>query len=282
MNRIVKAISLLRTNDNHEALSYLSPPNQIRISHCWLSLTVATVFADLHPTHVRLRSGHREAQSLCANDKGQHRVDADLPRRPRLYRSAELAKSSRKVQRLHQGLSKRQRSRRRTLLVWLRSAETGPKRRSSRSAHSINQQVSEFELASAKHRRCSSCSVDKADVEQALDRDNCEIKILALQSLFQADQERAIGIVTEALRANPAQCQGFQAAAVSMLGSHGGPRVVPILLDIARSNPDLKLRLTAIKRLGEQHSEQVTDELIKIYDADQDQGNPCPDSARAR
>jgi HEAT repeat protein len=108
----------------------------------------------------------------------------------------------------------------------------------------------------------------KAEVEQALERDNCEIKILALQSLFQADQERAIGIVTEALRANPGQCTGFQAAAVSMLGSHGGPRVVPILLDVARSNPDPKLRLTAIKRLGEQHSDQVTDELIKIYDAD--------------
>src|SRR5829696_4355672 len=108
----------------------------------------------------------------------------------------------------------------------------------------------------------------KADVEQALDRDNCEIKMLALQSLFQADQERAIGIVTEALRATPNQCQGFQAAAVSMLGSHGGPRVVPILLDIARSNPDSRLRLTAIKRLGEQNNDQVATELIKLYDAD--------------
>jgi HEAT repeat protein len=108
----------------------------------------------------------------------------------------------------------------------------------------------------------------KADVEQALDRDNCEIKILALQSLFQADQDRAIGIVTDALRTAPAQCPGFQAAAVSMLGSHGGPRVVPLMLDIARSNPDLKLRLTAIKRLGEQRNDQVTGDLIKIYDAD--------------
>lgn len=108
----------------------------------------------------------------------------------------------------------------------------------------------------------------KADVEQALDRDNCEIKILALQSLFQADKERAIGIVTDALRAAPTQCQGFQAAAVSMLGSNAGPRAVPLLLDIARSNPDLKLRLTAIKRLGEQHNDQVAGELIKLYDAD--------------
>lgn len=108
----------------------------------------------------------------------------------------------------------------------------------------------------------------KAEVDQALERDDCEIKILALQSLFQADEERAIGIVTEALRANPVKCQGFQAAAVSILGSHGGPRVAPILLDIARSNPDPKLRLTAIRRLGESKNDQVIDELIKIYDAD--------------
>jgi HEAT repeat protein len=108
----------------------------------------------------------------------------------------------------------------------------------------------------------------KADVDQALARDNCEIKILALQSLFQADEERAIAIVMEALKANPNPCPGFQAAAVSLLGAHGGARATPILLDIARSNADPKLRLTAIKRLGDQHSDQITDELIKLYDAD--------------
>ncbi|HEX2269934.1 MAG TPA: HEAT repeat domain-containing protein [Pyrinomonadaceae bacterium] len=107
----------------------------------------------------------------------------------------------------------------------------------------------------------------QAAVDDAIKRDNCEIKILALQSLFQADEERAIGIVTEALKSNP-PCVGFQAAAVSMLGSHRNPRVIPLLLEIARSNPDQKLRLTAIKRLGDQRSEQVTDELIKLYDAD--------------
>jgi HEAT repeat protein len=105
-------------------------------------------------------------------------------------------------------------------------------------------------------------------VQQVRDRDNCEIKILALQSLFQADEERAIGIITEALKANPAPCQNFQAAAVTILGSRRSPRATPILLDIARSNPDLKLRLTAIRRLGDQHDEQVTEELLKLYDAD--------------
>ncbi len=107
------------------------------------------------------------------------------------------------------------------------------------------------------------------EVNNALNRDNCEIKMLALQSLFQADQERAITIATEAIKANPQQCPGFPAAAVSMLGSHAGARAIPLLIEIARSNPDQKLRLTAIKRLGEQRSDQITDELIKIYDADQ-------------
>src|SRR5688572_4753702 len=106
-------------------------------------------------------------------------------------------------------------------------------------------------------------------VQQALDRDNCDIKILALQSLYQADEERAIGIITEALKANPAPCQGFQAAAVSILGSRrSSPRAIPILLEIARTNPDLKLRITAIRVLGNQHDEQLTEELIKLYDAD--------------
>jgi len=110
---------------------------------------------------------------------------------------------------------------------------------------------------------------EKALVDQEMIKENCEIKILALQSLFQADEERAIALVTESLKATPpAQCQGFQAAALSMLGSHGGPRVVPLLLDIARNNADQKLRLTAIRRLGEQRNDQVTDELIKMYDAD--------------
>jgi HEAT repeat protein len=106
------------------------------------------------------------------------------------------------------------------------------------------------------------------DVTNALNRDNCEIKILALQSLFQADQDRAITYVTEVLKANSTQCPGLPSAAVSLLGSHAGARAVPMLLEIARSNPDLKLRMTAVRRLGEQHTEPIADELAKLYDVD--------------
>jgi HEAT repeat protein len=104
-------------------------------------------------------------------------------------------------------------------------------------------------------------------VDEALSRENCEIKVLALPSLFQADPERAITFVSDALKTT-SPCPGFQAAAVSLLGSHGKGRVVPLLIEVARSNPDLKVRLTAIRWLGDQHTDQVADELARLYDAD--------------
>lgn len=105
-------------------------------------------------------------------------------------------------------------------------------------------------------------------IKQALDHDDCEIKTLALQSLFEADEDRAIGFVSEVLKANATGCPSLKYAAVSLLGSHGGQRSVPMLLEIARTQSDLRLRLTAIKRLGEQESETIAEELAKLYDAD--------------
>jgi HEAT repeat protein len=106
-------------------------------------------------------------------------------------------------------------------------------------------------------------------VQQALDQNNCEIKILALQSLFQANEDRAIAFVSEVLQSNAeATCPGIKAAAVSLLGSHGGARATPILLNLARQQGDLKLRLTAIRRLGEQNGDAIADELVKLYEAD--------------
>ena len=109
-------------------------------------------------------------------------------------------------------------------------------------------------------------------IQQALDRNNCEIKMLALQSLFQADEDRAINFVNEVLQSNAeATCPGIKAAAVSLLGSHGGPRATPILLNIARQPGDMKLRLTAIRRLGEDNGDAIADELVKLYEADKTQ-----------
>ena len=101
-----------------------------------------------------------------------------------------------------------------------------------------------------------------------LNREDCEIKILALQSLLEANEEKALTYVSDVLKSNSSDCPSLKYAAVSLLGSHGGPRSAPVLMDIARNQTDLKLRLTAIKRLGEQNSDTIADELIKLYDTD--------------
>jgi HEAT repeat protein len=110
---------------------------------------------------------------------------------------------------------------------------------------------------------------DQATVEQAIRKDDCEIKVIALQSLFDADEDRAVNFVADVLKSNSQECPGLKSAAVQLLGSHGGPRAVPLLLEIARNQSlDLKLRQTAIRHLGDENSEAMVDELTRLYDTD--------------
>ncbi len=105
-------------------------------------------------------------------------------------------------------------------------------------------------------------------VQEALDQSNCEIKVLALQSLFEADEDRALTFVDEVLKSTSSECPSLKGAAVSLLGSYGGARATPVLLGLARSHADLKLRLIAIRRLGEQREDNVAVELAGIFDSD--------------
>ncbi|MDQ1589633.1 MAG: hypothetical protein QOG71_260 [Pyrinomonadaceae bacterium] len=107
-------------------------------------------------------------------------------------------------------------------------------------------------------------------IDDALGRENEELKIIALQSLFDSNPERALGFVTDWLRPNSTASRRMKEAAVSLLGAHGGKQAVTVLLDIARNQPDAKLRQTAIHRLGEAGGEAVMDELMRIYAADAD------------
>jgi HEAT repeat protein len=107
-------------------------------------------------------------------------------------------------------------------------------------------------------------------IDDALGNENEELKIIALQSLFDSDPERALGFVTNWLKPTSTASRRMKEAAVSLLGAHGGKQAVPLLLDIARNQPDAKLRQTAIHRLGEAGGEAVMDELMRIYSAERD------------
>jgi HEAT repeat protein len=99
--------------------------------------------------------------------------------------------------------------------------------------------------------------------------DNDEIKLIALQSLFDNNPERAIQYVNEMLK-SPSTTPEMKEAVVSILGAHGGRQAVPLLLQLARTDASSRIRQTAIHRLGEEGGESVIDDLRGIYQADRD------------
>ncbi|HEY0386000.1 MAG TPA: HEAT repeat domain-containing protein, partial [Pyrinomonadaceae bacterium] len=111
---------------------------------------------------------------------------------------------------------------------------------------------------------------DRRTIEAGLNKDNDEIKIVALQSLFESNPERAMGYVTEILKPGSKASRNLKEAAISLLASHGGPQAVSLLLEIARTEPDPELRQTAIHHLGDEGGEAVIDELMKLYAAERD------------
>ncbi|MFL6227366.1 MAG: HEAT repeat domain-containing protein [Pyrinomonadaceae bacterium] len=111
---------------------------------------------------------------------------------------------------------------------------------------------------------------DPQAVRQGIEgANNDEIKLIALQSLFDNNPERAIQYVGEMLK-SPNTTPQMKEAVVSVLGAHGGRQAVPLLLQLARTDASSRIRRTAIHRLGEEGGESVIDDLRGIYQADRD------------
>jgi HEAT repeat protein len=111
---------------------------------------------------------------------------------------------------------------------------------------------------------------DPEAIEQGVNNGNDdEIKLIALQSLFENNPERAFQYASEMLK-SPSTSPRMKEAVVSLLGSQGGREALPLLLQIARTDPDPKLRRTAIHRLGEEGGGAVVGDLQSIYQTDRD------------
>ena len=103
-------------------------------------------------------------------------------------------------------------------------------------------------------------SVDDADLSNG-DDDPCEFKIVVLQALFQTDVQRGIVTASEWLKPGSTQTVRCKSAALTLLGRHGGKAVTPVILGVARSEPDLKLRARAISTLGATNDDTVIEPL---------------------
>jgi tetratricopeptide (TPR) repeat protein len=91
--------------------------------------------------------------------------------------------------------------------------------------------------------------------------DPCEFKIVVLQALFQTDLQRGIMAATDWLKPGSTQTVRCKGAALTLLGRNGGKAVTPVILGVARSEPDLKLRARAISTLGATNDDSVLDAL---------------------
>jgi HEAT repeat protein/outer membrane lipoprotein YfiO len=99
------------------------------------------------------------------------------------------------------------------------------------------------------------------DIASGDDDDPCEFKIVVLQALFQTDVQRGILAATEWLKPGSTQTVRCKSAALTLLGRNGGKSVTPVILGVARSEPDLKLRARAISALGATNDDTVVDAL---------------------
>jgi HEAT repeat protein len=111
---------------------------------------------------------------------------------------------------------------------------------------------------------------DRQRINESLSRENEELRIVALQSLFQSNPERATAYVAEALKPGSNASREFKESAVSLLGSHGGRQSLPLLLDIARTQPDRELRMIAVRRVADIEDASVVEALINLFEAERD------------
>jgi hypothetical protein len=108
----------------------------------------------------------------------------------------------------------------------------------------------------------SATTIYRADeFGESNDDDPCEFKIVVLQALFQTDVQRGIVTASEWLKPGSTQTVRCKSAALTLLGRHGGKAVTPVILGVARSEPDLKLRARAISTLGATNDDSVIDAL---------------------
>lgn len=93
------------------------------------------------------------------------------------------------------------------------------------------------------------------------DDDPCEFKIVVLQALFQTDLQRGIMAATDWLKPGSNQTARCKSAALTLLGRSGGKAAMPVILGVARNEPDLKLRARAISVLATTNDDSVIDPL---------------------
>jgi HEAT repeat protein len=111
--------------------------------------------------------------------------------------------------------------------------------------------------ASALHAQIASHLGDQRAIEQTLNEDDVEVKIVALQSLFETNPERGLAYVSEMMKPGSKANPRLKEAGIELLRRYGGKQAISLLIDIIRNQTDPKLRAIAIQTLGRTGDESV-------------------------
>ena len=94
-------------------------------------------------------------------------------------------------------------------------------------------------------------------INQTLSEDDVEVKIVALESLFQSNPERGMAYVAEMMKPGSKADARLKEAGIELVRRFGGKQASALLLDIIRNQTDQQLRVTAIQTLGRTGDESV-------------------------
>jgi HEAT repeat protein len=101
-------------------------------------------------------------------------------------------------------------------------------------------------------------------IEQGVSDSDDEIRLAALQSLFEARPERAIAMVSEILKQGSNSSRLLKEGAVTLLGDSETTDAIPLLVQVARTDTDIRVRRKAVEALGEIEDSAVVEPLRSL------------------
>jgi HEAT repeat protein len=95
------------------------------------------------------------------------------------------------------------------------------------------------------------------------------LRLIALQSLFQAEPERAMSVAVGFLSQDSKASPTIQEATIGLIARHGGEKARPALIDAARNQTIAgSVREQAIYWIAHQNPERAAEALIQLYDGE--------------
>ena len=147
-------------------------------------------------------------------------------------------------------------------LYWLAFTLSKQEKYDEAEAH-LKRLLSEFprsnwaDDASALRAQIAGKVNNQGVINQTLNEDDVEVKIVALESLFQSNPERGLAYVAEMMKPGSKASTRLKEAGIELLRRHGGPQAGALLLDIIRNQTDSRLRAIAIQTLGRTGDESM-------------------------